>query len=199
MTNKKPIPHPFKSYVPENAETLIIGTFPPVKERWSFEFFYPNIHNLFWKILAKIAKLELSVTGNEMVNDRKKILHQLKVGVTDMGGSIIRLKQNSKDESLQIVEYMNILEIIKTHKTIRKIILTSSSGRSSAFGWFREYLAKNSIVCVVPGGKKPLHFQLVLAGRAIDAYVLYSPSPRAANRISPENLVEMYRSVIIER
>jgi G:T/U-mismatch repair DNA glycosylase len=198
MTNK-PIPHPFKWYVPEYAETLVIGTFPPVKERWSYEFFYPNIQNLFWKILAKIAGHELSLSGSEMVHNRKEILHVLKVGITDMGGTIIRLKQDSKDESLEIVEYMNILGIIQSHPTIRKIILTSSSGRSSAFGWFKEYLAKNSIVCVVPSGKKPLHFQVVLSGRTIDVYILYSPSPRAANRISPEKLVEMYRSVIIDR
>ena len=195
MTNK-PIPHPFKWYIPQNAETLIIGTFPPVEERWSYEFFYPNIHNLFWKVLSKIAGHTLSPTSKNLVQDRKEILHALKVGVTDMGGTIIRLKQDSKDESLQIVEYMNIIELIKTHKSIRKIILTSSSGRSSAFGWFKEYLAKNAIVCVVPGGKKPLHFEVVLADRPIDVYILYSPSPRAANRISFDKLVEMYRNVI---
>lgn len=197
--NKQPIRHPFKWYVPQNAETLIIGTFPPVKERWSYEFFYPNIQNLFWKILAKIAGHELSVNSTDMVSDRKEILHALKTGLTDMGGSIIRLKPDSKDESLQIVEYMNILELIETHKTIRKIILTSSSGRSSALGWFKQYLAKNLIVCVVPAGKKPLHFQVMLAGRPIDVYILYSPSPRAANRISPDKLMEMYRNVIIDK
>jgi len=192
----QPIPHPFKWYIPQNAETLIIGTFPPVEQRWSYKFFYPNINNLFWKILAKISGQELSPTSKNMIEDRKEILHTLKVGVTDMGGSIIRLKQDSKDESLQIVEYMDIIEIIKKHKSIRKIILTSSSGRSSAFGWFKEYLAKNSIVCVVPKGKKPLHFDVVLADRHIDVYILYSPSPRAANRISFDNLTEMYRKVI---
>src|SRR6476620_3962629 len=125
MTSQ-PIPHPFKWYIPQNAETLIIGTFPPVEQRWSYKFFYPNINNLFWKILAKISGQELSPTSKNMIEDRKEILHTLKVGVTDMGGSIIRLKQDSKDESLQIVEYMDIIEIIKKHKSIRKIILTSS-------------------------------------------------------------------------
>lgn len=194
--NKKTIPHPFKWYIPGNAETLIIGTFPPVEARWSYEFFYPNINNLFWKILARIAGHELSKESKNLIQDRKDILHTLKVGVTDMGGSIIRLNQDSKDESLQIVEYMNIIELINTHESIKKIILTSSSGRSSAFGWFKEYLAKNSVVCVVPIGKKPLHFEVVLAGRPIDTYILYSPSPRAANRISFDKLVEMYRNVI---
>lgn len=196
MTNKQPIPHPFKWYIPKNAETLIIGTFPPVNERWSYEFFYPNINNLFWKILSKIAGHELSRSGSNMVQDRKNILHALKVGVTDMGGTIIRLNNDSKDESLQIIEYMDIVKLISTHPSIKRIILTSSSGRSSAFGWFKAYLANNSIVCVVPKGNKPLHFQVTLAGRAIDAYILYSPSPRAANRISLDSLTEMYRKVI---
>lgn len=190
------VPHPFKWYVPENAKTLIIGTFPPVEERWGFSFFYPNLQNLFWKLLSSIAKKELSNDKEKFIAERQAILKQLKVGVTDMGGVIKRLAYDSKDESLEIVEYMEILQILQEHPSIQRIILTSSSGKSSALGWFREYLEKKKIAHVLPKGSKPLHFKIQFNAKDVDVYVLYSPSRRAANRISFDKLTEMYKNVI---
>ncbi len=60
-----------------------------------------------------------------------------------MGGVIRRLAPDSKDESLEIIEYMEILHILEEYPSIERIILTSSSGKSSALGWFKGYLEKN--------------------------------------------------------
>lgn len=190
--------HPFNWHVPENATTLIIGTFPPVEKRWGFSFFYPNLQNNFWSIMAAIAGVKLSPDKNVMVDERKNILKKLKTGVTDMGAVIRRLAEDSKDESLEIIEYMEILKILKEYPSIRKIILTSSSGKSSSLGWFRAYLEKNNIAHIVPKGTKPLHFEIQLKNKTIDVHVLYSPSKRAANRISFEKLTGMYRKVIMQ-
>jgi G:T/U-mismatch repair DNA glycosylase len=37
--------HPLLPFLPENARLLILGSFPPPKERWCMEFFYPNPQN----------------------------------------------------------------------------------------------------------------------------------------------------------
>ena len=190
--------HPFNWFVPENATTLIIGTFPPVEKRWGFEFFYPNLQNNFWTILSKIAGTTLSTDKNVMVTERQHLLKKLKTGITDMGAIIKRLSPDSKDESLEIVKYMEILQILRDHPSVKKIILTSSSGKSSALGWFKGYLEKNNIAHVVPKGIKPLRFDIQFKNRTIEVHVLYSPSRRAANRISFENLVEMYKNVIMQ-
>lgn len=190
------VPHPFKWYVPNDAKTLIIGTFPPIEKRWSYAFFYPNIHNNLWKILSSIADLKLSLNKETMIEERQQILHKLKLGVTDMGGVIRRLAPDSKDESLEIIEYMEILHILDEYPSIERIILTSSSGKSSALGWFKSYLEKIKIAHVVPKGTKPLKFQIQFNKRSVDVHVLYSPSRRAANRISFEKLTEMYKNVI---
>lgn len=34
--------HPLKPFLPDNATILMLGSFPPLKARWSMEFFYPN-------------------------------------------------------------------------------------------------------------------------------------------------------------
>lgn len=113
-----------------------------------------------------------------------------------MGGVIRRLAPDSKDESLEIIEYMEILHILEEYPSIERIILTSSSGKSSALGWFKGYLEKKEIAHVIPKGAKPLKFQIQFNKRNVDVNVLYSPSRRAANRISFEKLTEMYKNVI---
>lgn len=188
--------HPFRWYVPENARSLIIGTFPPIRKRWSYDFFYPNRKNLFWKILSDIAGIRLTDDLSTAVEQRKKILDKLGLAISDMGGAIKRNAGNSLDENLELVAYMPILDILNQHTGISRIILTSSSGRSSALGWFRSYLKENNIACNVPKGIKPLHFSIEYRLKTYEVYILYSPSPRASNRISYEAMVDMYRKVI---
>lgn len=195
--NQIPEPHPFRWYVPENAGTLIIGTFPPTKNRWGYPFFYPNPRNLFWRMMAAIAGKELNHEAEDPVNERRAILDSLRTGVTDMGGIISRLSGNSLDENLQLIEYMPIFEILSESPGISRIILTSSSGKVSALAWFKLYLLEKGVNHIVPKGPKPLQFEINYNERPIRVFVLFSPSPRAANRISQEKLTEMYRKVIL--
>ena len=189
--------HPWKHYIPEGAKTLIIGTFPPSKKNWSFNFFYPNKRNLFWKILAFINVRQLQFdTGEEAVIERKQLLIDLKIGVTDMGLTIERFKESSLDETLVLIQAMDIFKILNEYPSIQNIILTSSNGPVNALRWFVNYLAEKSINVVIPKGKKPISFTLFYNKLTITAYALYSPSPRAANRIGFSELVGMYRDVI---
>ncbi len=188
--------HPFKWYVPKNARCLIIGTFPPVMSRWGFKFFYPNPRNLFWKVLADVRGIKLNPDLTNAVSERKKLLNELKTGVTDMGGTINRLSQNSLDENLELIEHMDIFSILGEHPSIERILLTSSSGKVSALAWFKQYLQLKNVAFKIPKGEKPLDFEINYGGRKIKAFVMYSPSPRASNRISYGKLVEMYRKVI---
>jgi G:T/U-mismatch repair DNA glycosylase len=189
-------PHPFKWYVPENARVLIIGTFPPVESRWGYNFFYPNPRNLFWKIMSDIAGKPISTNKETAVDERKKVLDTLRVGVTDMGGVIRRLADNSLDENLELIEHMPILRILDEYPSINRMILTSSSGKVSALAWFKLYLLEKGISHVVPKGPKPLQFSIVYNGRTLEVFVLFSPSPRASNQISYPKLLEMYRRAI---
>lgn len=190
--------HPWNWYAPENSKTLIIGTFPPTKRNWSFDFFYPNKANLFWRMIATIVGAEMKhFAGDQAVEERKALLQQLHLAITDMGKHIIRSENSSLDENLAAVEFMNIFEILEENPSIEKLIFTSSSGKVSAVRWFLEFLAAQGIKHRFPTGKKPLHSEIDYQGRTIQLAVLYSPSPRAANRISFENLVELYKNEIL--
>lgn len=190
--------HPWKWFAPHNSKILIVGTFPTSKRNWSYNFFYPNIANLFWKIMAKIAKTELKYfSGAKAVIERKKILQKLSVAISDMGYKIIRNDDSSLDEKLVVIEYMDIFNIIKENPGIDKVIFTSSSGNVSASKWFEEFLESRNIFHKFPKGIKPVKSEIVINNKKVNIVIAYSPSRRAANGISFDKLVEMYKNEIV--
>jgi G:T/U-mismatch repair DNA glycosylase len=190
--------HPWKWYVPPNSQILIIGTFPPVKEKWSYHFFYPNKLNLFWPIMSRMANRPLIyISGEAAVDERKQILESLKVAITDMGFEIERRDNSSRDENLTPIQYMNIFKILRENVSINKIIFTSSSGAVNASKWFVNYLSIKNINLKFPKGSKPLKSEFQFGGRSIQLVILYSPSRRATNRISFDKLVKMYANEIM--
>ncbi|MNE94434.1 hypothetical protein D3C80_1923940 [compost metagenome] len=92
---------------------------------------------------------------------------------------------------------MNIFQILDENPGIEKLIFTSSSGKVSAVKWFTEFLESQGIKHRFPTGKKPIRSSIDYRGRTIQLVILYSPSPRAANRISFEDLVELYKREIL--
>ena len=46
--------HPLEPFLPPGATTLFLGSFPPPRERWSMDFFYPNYINDFWRVMGLI-------------------------------------------------------------------------------------------------------------------------------------------------
>jgi G:T/U-mismatch repair DNA glycosylase len=189
--------HPWNWYCPPGAETVIIGTFPPTLRNWSYDFFYPNKNNYFWKIMARIAHRELEwLSGDEAVIERKKILDQLGVGLSDMGKIIRRTSNNSLDENLEVIEYMDIFQLLDENPAIDKIIFTSSSGKSSAIRWFKNYLATQGISFSIPKGQRPLKSALEINGRKMEVVLLYSTSPRAGAAISFDNLVKLFEDEV---
>lgn len=190
--------HPWNWFAPENSRVLIVGTFPPSKRNWSFDFFYPNKNNFFWRVIAQIAETELEYPAGDLaVEERKNLLRKLQVAVTDMGQHILRSANSSLDENLSVVEYMNIFQILDENTGIRKIIFTSSSGKENAVRWFNQFLAGHEIKHRFPTGQRPIKSAIEYKGRMIELVVLYSTSPRAANRISMERLVELYKNEIL--
>lgn len=184
--------HPWNWYTPEGCTVLVVGTFPSARKNWSYDFFYPNLRNNFWKIMEVLSGIALTVnTGTEAVELRKKMLDRLKIGVTDMGQKIGRHRGSSLDANLIVLEYMDILRILDENRGIKKLILTSSSGKSSAFGWFKQYMAEQRTEVDFVVTRLPFSGLFEYNGRKIEVRVVPSTSPAAA--ISFNTLLEIYR------
>jgi len=192
--------HPWKWYVPAGAETVVIGTFPPTRRNWSFDFFYPNKNNYFWKIIARIAgRPLLYISGEKAVNERKELLKYLKLGVSDMGQIIRRKTDSSLDQNLEIVAYMDIFKLLQENPSVQKLIFTSSSGKSSAIGWFKDYLALHQIPFKIPQGKRPLRRSVIINGKSFEIVLLYSTSQRAGVAVSFDDLTGLFAGEIVPK
>lgn len=189
--------HPWQPFIPTNADKLILGTFPTAEaNRGTYEFFYPNPNNDFWRVLFQSAGKNLDdYKEAEPIEIRKKILTDLNLGIGDIGKKILRQKDSSKDDNLFPIEYTDIFLILETHPTINKIIITSSSGCNSVLSWFHHYCILNGHNFIIPKDKLPITTKLIFKSREIKIEIISSPS-----RLSPiksDKLLEMYRNAIL--
>lgn len=180
------------NFIPPKATQLIIGTFPTAIHRRSFQFFYPNKDNPFWAVLAAIADTKLLQNDHaDAVQNRQSILTKLNLGITDMGYKVLRHSNSSLDQSIFPVEFMNIFQILDDNPTIKRLILTSSSGKNSVEGWLRSYCKLNSVKFKRLQGKNPKTGLLKYRGREVRVVSVHSTSKTAAKK--PADLIEMYR------
>ena len=139
----------------------------------------------------------LYFSGEEAVNERKELLNHLKLGVSDMGQIVRRKNGSSLDQNLEIVSYMDIFKMLQENPSVRKLIFTNSSGKSSAIGWFKDYLSLHQIPFKIPKGERPLRTWLTIDDKSFEIVLLYSTSPRAGASVSLDALTELFLREII--
>lgn len=184
---------PWPSYIPDQADKLILGTFPTDRKKRSFQFFYPNLNNPMWKVLAHLANHTLRHfdDSENTVKERKEILDTLKLAMSDIGKRIMRQSDSSNDSALFPLEYTDVFHILEQNIGIKKIIITSVTGENSVKAWLRNYFELNGRLDDFPNfdqGVKKGSFQF--EGRPIEITIVSSTSKNA--RKSFEDLTEMY-------
>ena len=196
--------HPFNLiFTGENPIYLVVGTFPTTNKRMSFNFFYPNSNNNFWKVMDKVfpyskAKMNLVVSAKDDENtkeknkvDRMNFCNENKIAITDIIESCLRLDDNSKDEQLLVHRYNPIVNILKEHPTIERVILTAKSSGSSVHHHLYQYLTMYNIDFNFEKGEIPKG-ELSIDGRTISILSMPSTSQRNSH-FKESDLVKLYR------
>ena len=126
--------HPLRPFLPPNAELLMLGSFPPPKERWCMDFFYPNPQNDMWRIMGQIFfgdktffeeqgdlmkvpsdQVQSTKAGRKVFN-RDEIVSFCEakgIAIFDTAQAVIRLQGNAADEHLEIVEPTDIAALLQ--------------------------------------------------------------------------------------
>ena len=176
---------------------LILGSYPPHKNKWDYEFYYPNNQNRFWKVLAKLAGFEITENkGEAAVRQRKKLMSLLKIGGQNLGLLIYRNGESSLDKDITMIEYQDIFGIISEHKELKTILLSGYSGKSSTYHSFIDYLKLKKIqydkpLSVKAGEKFYIYYQ-----RPILCMIGNSTSSRAGGTVSFDKLVDQFQDAI---
>jgi len=154
--------HPLRPFLPTNAELLMLGSFPPPKERWCMDFFYPNPQNDMWRIMGQIFfgdkthfegqrdflkgqrdNVQCTKEGKKVFN-REEIVSFCEtkgIAIFDTAQAVIRLQGNAADEHLEIVEQTDIAALLQPIPLCHDICCTG--------GKAAQTLAE-TLLCVLP-------------------------------------------------
>ena len=121
--------HPLEPFLPGNARSLMLGSFPPKRIRWSMEFFYPNLQNDMWRIVGYLAtgdKQHFLLPGGRRF-DRGRIeafCRERGIALYDTAVEVVRLKDNASDNFLQVVREVDLAALLARIPACRAIVTT---------------------------------------------------------------------------
>ena len=132
--NKKST-HPFAPEIPEGATKLIIGTMPPYRfcntDEMLYDddvnFYYGSRDNYFWELVSDASGKRLTYANTqEAINERKRLLADLHMGMVDMVVSCVHKDGKADDKSLHdIVERDDLKTILHKYPKIDTLIYTN--------------------------------------------------------------------------
>ncbi len=174
----------------------MLGSFPPPKERWRMDFFYPNPQNDMWRIIGlafygdkdhfveqgqKTAALkEQGTKSGFRYEEIVAFCHGKGIAIFDTAQAVIRLQGNAADEHLEIVEQTDIATLLQQISSCHNLCCTG--------GKAAQTLAE-ILHCAVP--KVGEYVETSFANRIIRFWRM--PSSSRAYPLSLDNKAASYR------
>ncbi|MDL2319540.1 uracil-DNA glycosylase family protein [Alistipes sp. OttesenSCG-928-B03] len=129
MTDNTPEIHPLPPFLPAGAKLLMLGSFPPPHERWSMEFYYPNLQNDMWRIFGLVFfgdKDHFLEPGLKRFSKERLVAFLTAKGIalSDTAASAIRHRGNASDQFLEVVEHRDIAELLAAIPECRAVVTT---------------------------------------------------------------------------
>ena len=121
--------HPLKPFLPPSAKVLMLGSFPPLRARWSMDFFYPNFQNDMWRIMGLVFfgdKNHFVVTDARKFDYESVVDFCQSVGIAlyDTASAVRRLQNNASDKFLEIVEPTDLAVLLRQIPDCHTIVTT---------------------------------------------------------------------------
>ena len=182
--------HPLKPFFPKGARLLMLGSFPPKREKWAFEFYYPNFQNDMWRIfgVAFFGDKDCFLNPDKKSFSKPRIEKFLKekgIALSDTAESVIRHKDNASDKFLEIVKPLDLKVALKKLPQCEAVCVT---GQKAA-----EMLAELADAEIPKVGSRT---QFEFIGRKILFYRM--PSSSRAYPLSLAKKAEAYKHMFEE-
>ena len=121
--------HLLTPFIFSDTKMLMLGSFPPKKEKWTMDFYYPNFQNDMWRIFGIVFfdDKEYFLSEDQKKFDKEKIcsfLQEYKIGLGDAAYKVIRQKENASDKFLEVVETLDFEKILTLAPLCNTIITT---------------------------------------------------------------------------
>ncbi len=183
--------HPWGFFLPEGTRLLLLGSFPPARERWSMDFYYPNIQNDMWRVFGMLFYADkdyfLKAPRQFDIDKAKAFCREKGIGMGDTADEIVRLKNNASDKFLEVVRSSDIVGAIRRVPSCQAIAVTGQK-------------AMDTLLSILPSPvqEPPVgsYTRFAIDGREISLYRMPSTS-----RAYPRPLAEkaaVYRTMFKE-
>lgn len=121
--------HPLPPFFPEGARLLMLGSFPPTKERWKMDFYYPNFQNDMWRIFGLVFfqdKDHFLTVGKKTFQETalRDFLEEKKIALWDTAMEVNRLKGNASDKFLEIIRPIDLSDVLQKLPECGAIVTT---------------------------------------------------------------------------
>ena len=163
--------HPWGFFLPEGTRVLLLGSFPPARERWSMDFYYPNIQNDMWRVFGVIFYADkdyfLKTPRQFDIDKAKAFCREKGVGMGDTAEEIVRLKNNAADKFLEVVRSSDIAGALRSAPSCRAVAVTGQKAMDTLLS-----------VLPFPVQEPPVggHSQFAIDGREMSLYRMPSTS-----------------------
>ena len=155
--------HPLEPFLPTGARILMLGSFPPKRERWSMEFFYPNWINDMWRIMGLLFyadKHHFEIKEHKTF-DRERIIEFCTtkgIALYDTATEVRRLKDNASDKFLEIITPTDIDTLIAQLPDATAIVTTGQKATDiiiERFGCAEPQIGSKIDIII---GERTIHF-----------------------------------------
>lgn len=166
----------------------MLGSFPPPKNRWCMDFFYPNRTNMMWEIFGEVffddpMRLVDAEHKSFRQADIEQLLREKGIAIFDTASAVRRLQGNASDKFLQVVEKTDIPALLTQIPCCHDIVCT---GQKSAETLCEDYGA------MIP--KIGTCSRFVIAGREMHLWRM--PSSSRAYPLPLKEKAAYYRTMM---
>ena len=121
--------HPLDPFLPPNAKLLMLGSFPPPKNRWKMDFYYPNYQNDMWKIFGLLFFQDQNYFldlkhKNFKEQEIRNFLNEKGIAIFDAAYQIKRLTGNASDKFLHVETVTDLNQLLEKTPQCRHLMMT---------------------------------------------------------------------------
>ena len=121
--------HPLTLFAPEGARLLMLGSFPPPRERWRMDFFYPNFQNDMWRIFGLVFfgdKSHFLTDDGRAFREAelRRFLTERGIAIWDTAMEVSRLQGNASDKFLEVLRPIDLRQTLAMLPSCRAIAVT---------------------------------------------------------------------------
>ena len=121
--------HPWQPFLPEHTRLIMLGSFPPAKNRWCMDFFYPNYINDMWRIFGLCLYGDKQRFVEEKsrkfrLDDLKKVLVDCGIGLYDTAKVVRRTRNTAADKDLEVVCEVDLFNLIDSAPECVAVVTT---------------------------------------------------------------------------